>query len=405
MNIWVFSLFDPTPVDNMRAYRYTGISIAGIKLGHNITLFSSTFRHSTRVQRFEKTTSTRINENYEVVYVKTFPYTKNISIRRLISHWKYAQNVMHYIKDLSPPDIILVALPPLSLSYFLTKWAKKHQVPVVIDIIDPWPDAFLRLAPNLLKSILKLCLFPLYFELKSALRKCSGVIGISNEYISWACNIEHSIEKKEVFLPAVPFREIREKISKFRKTLPEKNPDKLIIIYAGSLGISYDIPVILAVAEILNKKYPGKTGFIIAGTGIYQRLVEEYCIKCSNIKYLGYQYYEDLLFQYASSDLALTQYTNGATQSVTYKFFDCLSAGLPILNSLMTEMARLVEEYQVGYNNPPGNTSELTKNIEKFLFDKALLETYKQNALNLASSRGDSEVVYKELIDFLEFCR
>ncbi|MCF8380654.1 MAG: glycosyltransferase [Bacteroidales bacterium] len=401
MNIWLFSLFDPTPIDNMRPYRYMGIALAGLKMGHNITLFSSTLRHSTRVKRFEKTTATIINENYEVIYIHAKSYKKNVSINRMLSHWQYTKNLKLYIKKLPSPDLILVALPPLSLAFFLTRWAKKNKIPITIDIIDPWPEAFLRLSPKPLKFVLKLILFPLYYKLRSILKRTNGIIGISNEYVSWAKNYGYPNIKTEVFLPAVPYNEIRGKFKIISEKVYKNKSDKLTLIYAGSLGISYDIPVILEASEIINKRYPDQTEFVIAGTGIHLKLINEYISRCNNIKYLGYQYYDDLIYQYALADVALTQYSSGATQSVTYKFFDCLSAGLPLLNSLMSEMAVLTDQYKVGLNNPPGDVGKLVENIETFLFNKSLLEEYKKNALALASSKGDSEIVYQELINFL----
>jgi glycosyltransferase involved in cell wall biosynthesis len=400
MDIWIVSLFDPTPVDNTQHGRYINIASAGFKLGHNITHFTCTFRHSEKVQRFSQTHIKTINGNYRVVYIFAGSYKKNISLKRFLSHSEFTRNLKGFLVNQSPPDVILIAFPPISPSFFLTKWAKKKRIPIVIDIIDLWPDDFKWLIPKQLRPLLKLFLYPMYFKVYRIFKRCSGVIGISNEYISWAKSYSSLINRTKVFFPSVPYQIIRKKIEQLDGP-DKKRGDKLRLIYAGSLGITYDIPVILKAAEQIEKKHPGMTEFIFAGAGHYKDLMLDYIDKYANIKYLGRLDHNDLIIQYASSDLGLAQYPVNATQSVTYKFFDYLSSGLPILNSLMTEMATLTEQYQVGLNNPPGNVNRLVLNIERFLFDRSLLNKFKQNSLKLAAEKGDSEFIYKDLIDFL----
>ena len=402
MHIWIVSLFDPTPLDNTKRGRYISIAAECNKLNNKITYFSSTFRHSTRIQSYEETHTVKINDDYEVVFILTQPYHKNISFKRLSSYRGFTKNLNHYIRNQSCPDLVLIAYPPIFPAYWLTKWAKRNGIPLVVDIIDTWPKNLLRLAPKHFKWLFKIFLFPLYYESRVILKNCSGVIGISDQNIAWAKSYGFSSFKTGVFWPAVPFKEIREKIDNYTKQLQPNRDKKLKLIYAGSLGQTYDIPIILKAAEILGKKHPGKSEFLIAGSGYYRELVLEYVNKCENIKYLGRIDHNDLLFYYASSDVGLAQYPRDATQSITYKFFDYLSAGLPILNSLKSEMAVLTEKYCVGFNNPPGDTDQLVMNIEKFLFHNSLLEEYKRNALILASNKGDNEVVYKELVNFLE---
>ncbi len=401
MNIWIISLYDPTPIDNTLRGRYLGIASAGNKLGHNITHFSCTFRHSTKIQRFEETRTIRIRDNYEVIFIFAKPYQKNISLKRILSHRKFTQNLRRFISKSSHPDILLLAYPPISSTYYLTKWANKNGIPVIIDIIDTWPHAFLKLSPKPFRFLVQLILFPVYYEFIEILKNCSGVIGISSQYVNWAKSYGYPIVKSGVFLPSVPYKNIRKVIEGFKNKLSQNRNGKIKLIYAGSLGLAYDIPVIMKAAEIMDKKHPGKSEFLIAGEGHYQKLVVEYLHKCNNINFLGRLDHNELLNHYASADLGLAQYIKDANQSITYKFFDYLSAGLPILNSLMTEMAILTEQHRVGFNNPPGNAEKLVENIEKFLSDNSLLQKYKENAISLASIKGDSELVYKELIEFL----
>lgn len=402
MHIWIVSLFDPTPLDNTKRGRYLSIAEECVKANHKVTYFSSTFRHARGIQLYEETQTVKINDNYEVVFILTKPYHKNVSLKRLASYRGFTHNLSKFIRARSHPDLILIAYPPIYPVYWLTKWANRKKIPLVVDIIDTWPKNLLRLAPRHCKFLFKILLFPLYHQSREILKNCNGVIGISNQNINWAKGYGFSSFRTGVFWPAVPYKEIRGKMEFHKSQVTKHVNHKLTLIYAGSLGRTYDIPIILEAAEILEAKHPGKTEFIFAGSGYYEDRVLDTIRKVDNITYLGRIDHNNLLHYYALSDLGLAQYPKDATQSITYKFFDYLSAGLPILNSLMSEMAQLTDKYRVGLNNYPGDTETLVSNIEKFLLNNSLLEEYKKNAIDLASSKGDNDIVYRELNKFLE---
>jgi glycosyltransferase involved in cell wall biosynthesis len=181
-----------------------------------------------------------------------------------------------------------------------------------------------------------------------------------------------------------------------------RNENVLRIIYVGSLGSSYDIPVIVKAAAVLDEKYPNKTEFIIAGAGPQANIAKDYEKKLNNLKFLGRISDEELMRQYYLSDLGLLQHKNNLTQTVTYKLFSYLSAGLPILNSLQSEMVDIIESNKVGMNNTNGDVDALVGNIESFLFDREKLNRYKRNSVDLTRRKGDSAKVYSELIDLME---
>src|SRR5690606_40087903 len=101
-------------------------------------------------------------------------------------------------------------------------------------------------------------------------------------------------------------------------------------------------PTILKAAKILNDRHGDKIQFVIAGAGPQAELIKKYLSELTNLKYLGRIPKTELLKEYYLSDVGLTQHVKGASQSVTYKLFDLLSCGLPILNSLESEMKNII---------------------------------------------------------------
>lgn len=398
MNLWLISAFEPTPIDHLRPMRFMGIADAALQRGHKVTFFSGTFKHNTKTQRFGQTTYQSINENYKLVFVHSKPYHENISLKRMLAHYDLAKKLMSEIKKQNKPDVIFISLPPLSTVAKIVEWATKNNIPVVVDIIDPWPEVFVKGFPSSFQKIGKKFLWPFYQRFRNIIKKATAITAISEEYIQWSKKFELNGKPTSFFYPAVQFNEVKQAFNRLQSFY--KKGDRLRIIYAGSLSVSYDIPTILSAAEIIEQKYPSQTEFIIAGAGPQESVIKEKDRK--NVKFLGWLGQEDMYREFFLSDLGLTQHVKGATQSVTYKLFDYLSAGLPVLNSLKSEMGDIIVNNKVGFNNESGNAMSLVVNIERFINDKSLLQQYKQNALKLTAEMGDSKVVYNKLVQFIE---
>jgi len=400
MNLWTISLFDPTPFDGVDL-RYTQIAREAVRKNHSVTHFTSTFRHPKKKYRFDEDTVLEIEKGYSIVYLHSKGYKKNISLERLFAHKDFANVLLDNLKSRETPDAILISMPPLSSANRVTEWASGNDIPVIVDIIDPWPDSFIKDVPSGLRKPGKLLISPFYSQLKNILSNCSALTSISNGYLEWA--LEHTDKKirKQCFYPALNLNKVQQKIKQAAKT-SKRDEDILRIIYAGSLGSSYDIPSILKAAEICEKKYPGKTEFIIAGTGPQSDMVEEKSKSLNNLNYVGWVEENELMKHYYLSDLGLIQHMDNLTQTVTYKLFSYLSAGLPILNSLQSEMVDIISSNKVGLSNMNGDVEKLVSNIEVFLDDREKLEQYKKNAITLTKEKGDSSQVYSDLLRFIE---
>lgn len=402
MNIWLFSAFEVTPVDNTRPMRFMGIANAALHRGHKVTFINSTFQHSSKKQRYNKTTRINVNESYELVFVHSKPYYKNVSLKRYFAHDNLANNLIKVLNQRNDkPDAIVISLPPINTVVEVCKWAKLNNVSVIVDVIDPWPDVFLNVVPDKLRIFAKLFLIPFYRKLNYIFNNCDGITAISDAYVQWALIFSAQRKPHKCFYPAIQSEEISNAVKKYEKSIV-KNENILRVIYAGSLASSYDIPTILAAAEIIEQKYPGQTEFAIAGAGPQEAIIYQKMQRLPNIRFLGWLGQDDLYREFFLSHVGLIQHVLGATQSVTYKLFDYLSFGLPILNSLESEMAKIITDHEVGFNNNSGDPVALAMNIEKFINNKGLLQKYRNNAIQLSAVKGDASIVYDELIQFIE---
>ena len=350
-----------------------GIAEAAVDEGHNVTFFASTFRHTSKKQRYLKTTRVKVADNYDMLYVKSNAYKKNVSFERLYSHYAYSKTLIREIEKIeTKPDVILIAYPPISIANEITKWAKKNAIPTVLDIIDPWPDILNKNRQGIFGSVPSFVVAPLKKKIQRIFTDATAISAISKKYIDWGSGYNNKHINSPFFYPAVDLTTIQNDMESISKT-EVKSSEEFRVIYAGSLAVSYDINTILKAAEILQAKFGNKIQFIIAGKGIQDVAVKKYIKEFSNLRYLGWLTKEQLLKEYYNATLGLAQYTFGSTQTVTYKLFDLLSFNLPILNSLVGEMNEIIEENKVGLFNEPGDAQQLAENIELLYEDRKLL--------------------------------
>lgn len=396
MNIWFIAIFENTPLDDNQNTRYNSLVQESLKRGHQVTFWASTFRHNEKKQRYEEETVLSPEKNLTLRYLKSKHYKKNISLKRVFSHRAYASRLISAFEESDElPDLIMMAFPPISVAEKVSAWSQKKEIPCIADIIDPWPDVFgkhLFYLPDML-------FFPFRHSVKKTMKRLSAVTAISNQYIDWAKSYNPALCNTKCFYPAVQFRQMQNDL-KLAETNVKKS-EHFTIIYAGSLGHSYDISTIIGAAEKLEEKC-GLVHFIIAGDGPQKNDVEQYEKNHGNLTYVGRVSKKVLMEYYYKADMGLIQHIRGATQSVTYKLFDLLGCGLPILNSLDSEMKEIILNNKVGLHNEPGNVQQLIDNIVYCYENKADFSEMRENAIKLTKDLGDSEKVYAEAITFLE---
>jgi glycosyltransferase involved in cell wall biosynthesis len=405
VNIWLVSIFENTPLDDNQNTRYNSLVREALSRGHRVTFWASTFRHNVKAQRYPDTTPVEPEENLEIVYVKSKPYRTNISLQRLYSHYALATELIKaFSRAEAAPDAILVAFPPVSVAHQVVSWARSRGIPCIVDIIDPWPDVFRVHLQRLPNRLLDLSLSPLTRRVTWLMRNATAICAISNQYLDWVGGYLGSTQKPmQCFYPAIRLEEMQAGLAQARRDGAAKKAEQpFTVIYAGSLGFSYDLPTILAAAALLDERYGTDIRFVIAGDGPQKELVETYTRTHDNLQYLGRIPKRQLVAEYERAQLGLTQHIAGATQSVTYKLFDLLGAGLPILNSLESEMKDIILDHEVGLHNAPGDAATLAANIETCYLQPERVGAMRERAQALTARLGDSPAVYGAFLDFIE---
>jgi glycosyltransferase involved in cell wall biosynthesis len=84
------------------------------------------------------------------------------------------------------------------------------------------------------------------------------------------------------------------------------------------------------------------------------------------------------------------------------KFFDYISAGLPVLNNYPGWLEGIIKENKCGFTVPPDDPSAFADALEQAASDKQALKAMGQRGRELASKEFNREQLSNKFVDWLE---
>jgi colanic acid biosynthesis glycosyl transferase WcaI len=269
------------------------------------------------------------------------------------------------------PDIVLADAPTLWSGLPLLVTAICPRVPFVYIVHDIYPDVFLRLGvltnPWLINLIERVERF--YYDRSAQVSVLS--VGFKDNL-----GRKGVPEDKIAIIPACVDTE-------FIRPLPRENElrerwglaDNFVVLYAGNIGLSQGLDIILEVARLLIDN--PDIVFILVGEGAtkpaLQAMAEEKSL--SNVRFFSFQPREDVPPVYALADVCLVSLKRDIVlESVPSKTYTIMASGRPIVATVdqNTEVGYLLDQAQCGLCIEPENADALAQAITKLYKDDSL---------------------------------
>lgn len=401
MNIWLLQASEPMPLVNSgeRLLRMGMIAEELDRRKHKIIWFANTFDHFQKKQLYDKDTIINVNENYSLYLIHANGYKKNISISRIMNHKKIAKKFSKIAKTLEKPDLIYVSFPTIDYAEVAVKYGKENNVPVVVDIRDLWPDIFYHNLPKVLSIMATPYIKWMNYKTKRIMRDAYAINAVSEEMVNWGLAKGKRLKQEKDRYFYIGYEKQKESTLKEQEGLIDK--EKFNISFFATINNQFDYERIVKLAEELEEK--DKDIVInICGDGPQLPELKAKVERLSNVCILGWLGKEKLNYILKNSKLGLAPYKNtfDFQMSVSNKFAEYISYGLPIALTSEGYMKKLLEKYECGFS-----TQDITKMSEWIIELKNNPEEYKKlsnNALNLYEREFIAEKIYEELVDYLE---
>jgi len=314
-----------------------------------------------------------LDEGINVARVAVPQLFRNTPVGRGL--WQFSCAAVFALRGLtlSKSDVILTYSPPLPLG--LTAWTLRllRGVPFVLNVQDLFPRSAIDL------GVLSDGFLIRFFErLERFLYRQANRVTVHSP-----ANREHvvacggDLDQVTVMRNWVDTDFIRpgERLNDFSREYGLD--DRFVVSFAGVIGYSQDVDVILEAANLL-RVHPD-IHFLIVGDGVEKARLEEKAryMRLSNVQFLPMQPRHRYPAVLHVSDVSLaTLHAEVTTPVVPSKILSIMAAGRPIVASMNLDgdAPRLIEEAQCGYALPPEDPQALAEVILNLYHDPSLRE-------------------------------
>lgn len=376
-----------------------------VKSGHDVTVVTSFPHYASNAIAPEYQGRLFERDQYKGINViRTYLYTlpnKQKMMPRLLNYLSF--NALSTLASLfeGPYDIILAPSPPLTIGF--TAWAvsRLKRIPYIYNVQDIYPDIAIRLGvltnPQLIRFFTSLESF--------VYRKAAAITVLSQGF------------QANLLAKGVPQDKVRI-IPNFVETdfvrpLPKDNSfarqhdlqDKFVVMYAGNVGMSQGLDVMLEAATHLEAL--SDILLLIVGNGAAKAGLEQQAAQMGlgNVSFLPFQSRSVLPEMYATADVSLVCLRrNIGSESVPSKAYTIMSSGRPLLAAVSeeAETKTLIEQAECGLWVEPEEPRALADAIRLLYHDSALRSRLGKNGRAEVQANYTPKRVAKQYVQLLE---
>ena len=353
---------------------------------NDVEIITSNFYHTFKKHRRKSVE----NWSFKITFIDEPGYSKNVCLKRFQSHYVWGKNVEKYLKKRMKPDVVYCAVPSLTGANLTAKYCKKNSVGFIIDIQDLWPEAF-QMVINI-PVLSKIAFAPFRVLANGIYKRADAICAVSDTYCQRALMVNKKVNTKTtVFLGTelVTFDKYA-----IENPVLRKKSDEIWLAYCGTLGSSYDIPVVIDALAILNNP---KIRFIIMGDGPKMEEFKNYSKK-KKIKaiFTGRLRYNQMCSLLSTCDITVNPITHMAAQSIINKHADYAASGLPVVSTQENDEYRgLIEFYHMGFNCKNNNAKDLADKLMVLIENPELRIQMGANARRCAEERFNRKNSYQ----------
>ena len=220
------------------------------KNGIQVDLFTSKFQHwLKRFRTREEMEAIQSASNCHVIFIDEPGYTKNVQLKRILSRRVLTRNILEHMEQESY-DLIYSQIPDNHLASVAAAYAKKKDIPFVVDIEDLWPEA-MRMVLDV--PVISDVLFS-YFSstARKTYRLADAAVGSSDTYRDEPLKYNIKVPRSVTVYVGSELGEFDQEAAENLSQV-EKPEGEFWVTYAGTLGTSYDIATLIRAADILEK--------------------------------------------------------------------------------------------------------------------------------------------------------
>jgi len=340
----------------------------------------SDFNHNTK-KRFK-------TKRKNVIQLETIPYKKNLSFRRIISHFFFARSTYRVVKKMNP-DLVYVLFPPNFVAKYMAKYRRKTKnTQLILDIFDMWPESFPKRKNNILISTL----FKVWAYIRNSSIPYADLLLTECELFKDEVKMQIQHVEPNVLFIAKDY---------IKTEIPDKIDTSTInIAYVGFINNIIDIEFICKLLKDINYLKPVKLHIIGSGenaTSFADKVMEN---GIEVICYGEIYDFEEKKKIFDQCYFGLNIMKPSVKVGLTMKSIDYFQSGLPILNNIGADTEKIVAKYNIGINVNEANLESVANYLSQI--DEAEVIEFKERSIQFFKDNVSTEVILKRIEELFD---
>lgn len=362
-----------------------------VKKGHDVTVITSVYSKSDiKANRFIEI---QYFEGVKIVIINVLVDNKQLFIKRIYTFLVYAICSCWYGLT-QKADVVIASSGPITVGIpaLVARYLRRRKL--VFEVRDLWPEGAIELGVIKNRLIKKLA----YWFEKQCYKAASLVVALSigmKEHIIQLHahpNVIDVTNAADIRLFSIP-----KAFDGRGEVFPKK-----YAIYTGNIGEVNNSLWLLEAAKILQDKGRADIKILLVGEGQQRTIIEEEIIKYGLKTLIRWDLMpkEDLvtLVQNAMVSLVPLKGTPVLDSSSPNKFFESLTAGVPVIQNTQGWMKVFLEEHQVGFTLDPNEPSLLAELLIQLDRDPGRLKEMGKRAAVIAAKYFDKKYLAQRML-------
>jgi len=412
MRVWIIKTGEPVPYlpaeSEDRLFRAGLMAQTLVERGHAVTWWTTCFHHQLKHMR-DVTPSTLLRPNPdgpEMIFLPSRGYTSHISPKRFLDHRDVRRAFSALAPDQPRPDVILCAWPTIDLAFAATQFGRAHNIPVILDIRDLWPDIFYERITAKTGLPFKNYFLPWERMGRKAMQRADAVISITSGMLEWGQKrfARAPSDRDRVFYQSQSATEIREDLAFWQARGVDLDAPKTRLIWAGTLISDLDVQTLISAIEILPETSAATLEFVFCGSGDLAPRIEEMAQRLPHVVFGGWVSQDALTALYARSHIGMMCYLDrfDFQLSIPNKVADFTRSELRVLTNLKGEMQHVLGADDLLIPYPTGNVEALRAVLVEIAGNPEHYRAPAPQARALFERHFDADIVMSEFAEYIE---
>jgi glycosyltransferase involved in cell wall biosynthesis len=369
--------------------------------GHHVTIIASPVSYLTGTAgggRVPWVTRQNIDDNISVLRAYTYPALHRSFAHRVVSFLSFM--VSSFLISLRVDDLDLVwgTSPPIFQGATAWALARLKRVPFLFEVRDLWPAFAVAVGvlhqPLLIRMSEWLEGF-LYRHADQVIVNSPGFIDHVTQRGARDVTLVPNGADENMFNPNDDGKGFRIKY---------EFGESFIAMYAGAHGISNDLDVVLAAAELIRDDE--HITIVLVGDGKEKPALQEQAraMDLQNVRFLPPVPKTEMPGTLAAADACIAILKSIPLYATVYpnKVFDYMAAGRPILLAIDGVIREVVEQADAGVFVPPGDPRALADGIQRLAADRAEGRRLGLNGRRYLEAHFNRTALAENLTDLIE---